>query len=493
MNNKNFKIHINSAEYRDKVLACWIGKNIGGTMGAPYEGTHDVLDVKGFESKPGAPLPNDDLDLQLVWLHAAEKLGSRCIDSRTLGLFWRSFIVAWWNEYGVCQTNMKRGLTPPLCGDYMNGWRNSNGAWIRTEIWACLFPGAPEAAVKYSKEDASVDHGSGEGTVAAAFVAAMQSCAFTINDIRSCIELALDSIPEGSRTADTIRLAISCFDKKMPIVDARNLIQARNADMADGWFEAPSNVAYAILGLLYGEGDFKKSMLFAINCGDDTDCTAATVGATLGILGGTAAIPDDWRDYIGDGIITLALNRTGAGARLPKSCTELTDRVAALAPHMLFEVGAGVALSEGETVLPNNITDYYRKACENLRKIEFLPPYSAKYATPLVTVVTTLDSAPDIAPMDEKKIHITFHNNSGVFDAISYNLSFKWILPEGFRVSGKSSFYMKHNYLRSPKEERSLDFTITSGEHIDAKNKCILEITIEDTPELVYIPFVFFG
>ncbi len=63
---------LNKQDYLDKLYACWIGKNIGGTLGAPFEGTHDFLDIKGFTTPEGEPLPNDDLDLQLVWLNALE-------------------------------------------------------------------------------------------------------------------------------------------------------------------------------------------------------------------------------------------------------------------------------------------------------------------------------------------------------------------------------------------------------------------------------------
>ena len=44
---------LNYAEYKDKVNACWIGKNIGGTMGTPYEGKREYLDIKGFVTKKG--------------------------------------------------------------------------------------------------------------------------------------------------------------------------------------------------------------------------------------------------------------------------------------------------------------------------------------------------------------------------------------------------------------------------------------------------------
>ena len=63
-----FNILLNNDSYRDKVYACWVGKNIGGTMGAPYEGKREILDVQGFITEANVVLPNDDLDLQLVWL-----------------------------------------------------------------------------------------------------------------------------------------------------------------------------------------------------------------------------------------------------------------------------------------------------------------------------------------------------------------------------------------------------------------------------------------
>lgn len=39
---------------------CWIGKNIGGTLGDAYEGTHDILDIKGFSTAKGEAAPNDE-------------------------------------------------------------------------------------------------------------------------------------------------------------------------------------------------------------------------------------------------------------------------------------------------------------------------------------------------------------------------------------------------------------------------------------------------
>ena len=155
---------LNKNEYLDKLHACWLGKNIGGTMGAPYEGTRHALDIQGFITKSGEPMPNDDLDLQLVWLCAMEDIGADRLNANVLSEYWLDWIPPHWNEYGICKTNLRLGLLPPMSGEVDNEkWKTSNGAWIRSEIWASLAPGAPDVAVKYAVMDAMVDHGVSEG------------------------------------------------------------------------------------------------------------------------------------------------------------------------------------------------------------------------------------------------------------------------------------------------------------------------------------------
>ena len=490
---KNVQIKLNQKEYEDKVYACWLGKNIGGTMGGPYEGTHNFLDIKGFASEAGAPLPNDDLDLQLVWLHAVEKIGSRAINASTLGEFWLSFLPPHWNEYGIGKINMKRGLIPPLAGDYNNIWKDSNGAWIRTEVWACMAPACPDLAAKYAIEDAKVDHGMGEGTYAAAFVASMQSAAFVVKDIRKCIDIGLSQIPEDCRMYDSIRMAIDFYDAKTPIKDARNAIQQRNADIGNGWFEAPSNVAYAVLGLLYGEGDFKKTMIYAINCGDDTDCTGATVGATLGILGGMEMIPEDWKAHIGDDIVTISIDIGGVCRNIPKTCTELTERVVAQTPHLLFDNDASIVLTNGENVLPENVEEYVASCCNTRDILKATKPYSMRFDFTFASAEVTLDRAPDIAAGGEINAHIDFINNQFVYDRGYYNLNLRWWLPDCFTVEGGRKTLMLPRKDKKQTGSISVDFTIKAGEQIAPSNRCVLEVVAEGRHTPMYIPIVLLG
>ena len=491
---------LNYAEFKDKVNACWIGKNIGGTMGTPYEGKREMQDIKGFVTKPGEVLPNDDLDLQLVWLMALEQIGPHNVNAATLGEYWVSFITPHWNEYGIGKCNLKRGLQAPLAGDYLNHWKNSNGAWIRTEIWASVAPGVPAAAAKYAIEDAKVDHGAGEGTYAAAFVAAMQSAAFIISDIRKCIEIGLAAIPETSRMAQSIKFLFECYEKGMTYVEARNAVQQLNADIGDGWFEAPSNVSYAVIGLLWGEGDFKKTMIYAINCGDDTDCTGATVGATLGILNGMAGIPTDWKEYLGDDIITISIARGNNARRLPATCAELTERVVKLAPSVLFanRYLGEVTISEVKaTEIPENAIDILFGGAKHVNS-EFsrLKPYMTHFDSVLFDVDVTLPSGPDIEPNGTVPVTVDIYNNysSVTHENAPYNLSLRWILPDGFTLAGgKRAVYLDEASPHDKAPCSTVNVKINAGEKVEAVNRIVLEIVAEGRPTAVYVPVVLLG
>ncbi len=483
---------LNYQVYKDKVYACWIGKNIGGTMGTPYESLREMQNIKGFVTEKNVVLPNDDLDLQLVWLTALERCGARAINAQLLGEYWVHFVTPHWNEYGIGKANMKVGIMPPLSGDAFNTWRDSNGAWIRTEIWSCLAPGDPDLAAKYAYEDACVDHGAaGEGTIAAVFVAAMQSAAFFESDIRRLINIGLSKIPEESRMYQSIKLIMKYYDDGMDYVSARNAILNANSDIGDGWFEAPTNVAYAILGLLWGEGDFKKSMIYAINCGDDTDCTGATVGSILGLIGGTAGIPSDWSEHIGDAITTVSIN-LGALRTVPATCTELTERVAYQAPYMLEANKSMVSITSGESEIPENIYEITLADNAKTRKLFTRPAYSYTLDFLHMSATVILPGDPKIAPGETMKIRVRFENNFERFNDLNpIFLKLRWLLPEGFSVVGEKCLRMPHfNAHYNATIEAEFEITADSTE---AVNRLVLEAVPDGRLTPAYIPVVLFG
>lgn len=483
-------IKLNKEFLRDKIHACWIGKNIGGTIGGPYEWRQDILDVQGFSSAKGEPLPNDDLDLQLIWLCAMEEIGPYQLTARELAEYWIAFIPPHWNEYGIGKANLKSGILPPLCGEHNNEfWRHSNGAWIRSEIWACLAPGCPEVARRYAFEDACIDHGMGEGTVAEQFTATMESLAFFRSDLRGILNDALAAIPADSRVAKSVKFVMDSYDAGADWKDVRNALVEQNADL--GVFQAPSNVGYVVLGLLYGEGDFKKSLLTAVNCGDDTDCTGATVGAFLGILYGTAGIPQDWADYIGDQIITISIDRSYRRARSLNSCAVLTERVLCMIPTVLTANNRYTEWTEGESCLEAEnmqaiAVNHARHRFECDRQPLNWPRYCFEaWSNALLRVRAEFDRNPELLAGESVTMTVNFVNL--MYGPLHMNIRLH--LPEGITADRENAMlYVDHQREYGD----SWTVTLTATEHIKAINKVIVEAEAlgHPNPVLFSVPII---
>ena len=321
-------MRLNYSEYLEKVRGCWAGKNIGGTLGAPMEGKMQMHDISFYTQElNGVPAPNDDLDLQLIWLAAVEINGLDQITPHLLGEYWHQSIIAPCSEYTICKLNVANGFMPPLSGAVNNDtYKYSNGAWIRSEIWACLCPGAPDQAIKYAYIDSSADHCE-EGIWAEMFTAALEAAAFVEDNPRRLIQIALSKVPASSELAKAVNAAIACYDSGKSWKEARETLMA-DFDIVN--YRAAVNIGFVIIGLLYGEGDFDKSICTAVNCGDDTDCTGATVGSIFGIMKGYSNIPKRWLEPIGEGISTICINHFGYAFLygLPKTLKELTERTA---------------------------------------------------------------------------------------------------------------------------------------------------------------------
>ena len=474
------KMKLNKEEYLNKMHGCWIGKNIGGTLGDEFEGTYDILNIKGFSTAKGEPAPNDDLDLQLVWLKAMQQVGPKALDANILSYYWMTHITPYWNEYGIAMANLEMGLLPPLSGEMNNSkWKYSNGAWIRSEIWACLAPGIPNIAIKYAIMDASVDHGLSEGTYAEIFTASLESMAFFESDIRKLIDIGLSYIPEDCRIARSIKIAIDGYDKKLDWKEVRELLRKDCVDL--GCRRITKNIGYMVLGLLYGEGDFKKSLIYTINCGDDTDCTGATAGAILGIILGADGIPEDWKEYIGDTIRTKCINGTYVRP-LPKTCAELVERIYKLTPIVMNEYGIELDYTDKETsfgdIVPSNILFD--------QKEEFFTrsPYSFEIScVPHSVAVVEYEETPVVKPGMDFKVKIRIRNKleTHYYHEVTVGL------PEGWTADYSRTCFVKKQVYSEYEDSCVFEMTVRVGENVSPVNRisvifnsklCVVPMTI---------------
>jgi ADP-ribosylglycohydrolase len=344
------KIQINEDEYRDKVYACWLGKNIGGTLGAPYETKKTINNLTYYNPIPDKSAPNDDLDLQLIWLKMLEEVGINP-SLYHFAEYWKKYAIAYpWNEYGFLRRNLKRGLMPPITGCFENYFLDEMGAPIRSEIWACIAPGDPQLAASMAWKDAVLDHAGGEGMYGEMFWAAVESAAFILKDPKLLIEIGLNMIPLSSLISRVSREALWCYENKLTWAEAREriiLYYGHNSAC-----HAPQNHGFTIVGWLYGK-DFGDQLCKAINCGYDTDCTGATLGALLGILDGTRYIPQKWSAPVGEEIVLHLLTRKGNLENPPETIKQLTERIFIIAKCFLQDK-SDISSFGKSTFIPEN-------------------------------------------------------------------------------------------------------------------------------------------
>lgn len=472
-------MRLEQKQLRDMLAGCWVGKNIGGVLGAPFEGKRGIFEVDFYtQDLSMGPPPNDDLDLQIVWLAAVERYG-RNVNASILGEYWLSYVIPNWVEYGTGKANLRAGLEPPMAGEVDNTYKNSCGCFIRSEVWACLAPGHPEIAARYAYEDAIVDH-AGEGMYGEIFFAALQSAAFAVKDVRRLIEIGLSYIPEDSVTARAIREAVSCYDETVDFYEARKRIhniapgtfgiqgisldeipEEHNEGLAIGepGFDAPENVAFTIAGLLYGEGDFGKSICLANSCGEDTDCTCATLGATLGILYGESGLPDRWKAPLDDKIATMCIDKTSRGIWVPDSATELAERILRDIPAFLGQDWCdifgenGMTITIDETVWGCGDTQRYLPLINGNGKTEErtvkelcgLSPYVIRKEYPAFSVEIDYDHSVFYTTDQMRKLKVTVKNSHTMCQQ-------QWVqvkvwYPEGVKNRGADTYKLPLNNL----------------------------------------------
>jgi hypothetical protein len=274
-------------EYFDRVWGCWLGKCVAGTLGAPYEGMKQLLDLEFRPEMVASMLPNDDLDLQVLWLDVLERKGAAFTSDDLAEAFFTCCPYAP-GEYAVFKKNWFRGIHPPLSGAFNNFYyRQGMGCPIRSEIWACVAPGNPALAASFASRDGVLDH-EGESVLAERFLAALESAAFVTSDKEALYEAGFDQIPAGSKIASLLRdtLAWCRGDGDWRMVRARILRKYGHPDCTNLF----QNMGITLLALELCGDDLIETSMTALNCGFDTDCTCATAGSVLGILQGGKAL-----------------------------------------------------------------------------------------------------------------------------------------------------------------------------------------------------------
>ncbi|TBL74596.1 ADP-ribosylglycohydrolase family protein [Paenibacillus thalictri] len=308
-------------DYVEKVYAGWLAKVIGVRHGGNIENwtyeriertfgeiTDYLHDFKNFAA-------DDDTNGPIFFLRALEDyVCGTGITAEQMGLTWLNYApdghgFYWWGGYGkstehTAYLNLKNGIMAPRSGSIeQNGIAVAEqiGGQIFIDVWGLIAPGNPELAAHFAEKIASVSH-DGNGKYGGMFIAACIAEAFVEQDIERIIESGLAVIPADCEYTSVTRAVID-FYKANPHNwrDAFHYVKANYGyDKYPGHCHIIPNSAVMILSLLYGEGDFSKTINICNMCGWDTDCNVANVATIMGVRGGIEAIDDKWRKPIND-------------------------------------------------------------------------------------------------------------------------------------------------------------------------------------------------
>lgn len=324
---------------RKKILGAWMGRACGCLLGKPIEGirsdelipllketgnypmhryilSSDITDEVcshykfGLKNKAyadtvdGMPV-DDDTNYVVLAQKIVEEFG-RDFTSQDVALAWMKYqsIFSYFTAERTAFVNFTNCIMPPASAMYKNVCREWIGAQIRGDYFGYINPGDPEAAAKMAYTDARISHVK-NGIYGEMFAAAMVACAAVTDSIEDIILGGLAQIPSTSRLHEAVMSILSGYKNGVTVDECFSRIHAEYDEHTDhGWCHTISNAMIVTAALLYGEGDFGKSICCAVGMAFDTDCNGATVGSILGMRNSIDGIDEYWKKPVNGKIHT---------------------------------------------------------------------------------------------------------------------------------------------------------------------------------------------
>ncbi|WP_247237592.1 ADP-ribosylglycohydrolase family protein [Telluribacter sp. SYSU D00476] len=312
---KDKYLSISKQELLDKIKGGWAGQTIGVTFGWPtefvYQGTfiqdyqpikwHDDYVSEAMRTFPGL---FDDIYMDLTFVEVFERHGLQApVDSFAQAYANAGYEL--WHANQAGRYNILQGMKAPQSGHWLhNPHADDIDFQIEADFAGLMSPAMPNVASSISDKIGHIMN-YGDGWYGGVFVANMYAQAFRSKDINFIVTEALKAIPSQSTFYQCIADVIK-WHQLYPTDWKRTWFEIQKkwteeVGCPDGVFhplniDAKLNAAYVVLGLLYGKGDFTKTMEISTRAGQDSDCNPSTAGGVLGTMLGYSAIPAYWLD-----------------------------------------------------------------------------------------------------------------------------------------------------------------------------------------------------
>ena len=308
------EVTIDSITLLDKIKGGWAGQTIGCTYGGPtefkYKGAtiHDSIPMIWYDDyckdifaeDPGL---YDDVYMDLTFMEVMLRDGISAPAQAYADAFANADYKLW-HANQAARYNILHGVNPPQSGH----WKNNPHAddidfQIEADFIGMICPGMPNTAAVYADRIGHIMN-YGDGFYGGLFVSGMYSLAYVCDDIETVITEAIKLVPEEALFNRCIKDCVELWhqypnDWRLSWLEIEKRY-GNEKGCPEGVYncfniDAVMNSAYCVIGLLYGNGDFGKTMDIATRCGQDSDCNPATAGGILGVMIGYDAIPDKWK------------------------------------------------------------------------------------------------------------------------------------------------------------------------------------------------------
>lgn len=323
---------IDDGDLRDRLAGAWLGRCAGCNLGKPVEGWSREKIRRYLEAAGAYPIDDylprldpfpeglelnwcwpettrgnirfmardDDTDYTILGLHVLEEHGFG-FGPQHVGAEWQDHLpfTQTYTAERAAYRNLIHGVRPPESATYRNPYREWIGAQIRGDMWGYVSPGDPAAAVQLAFQDASLSH-TQNGIYGEMWASAMIASCFTAPDLRTAIEASVAYIPERSRLAEALRHVLDLRARGLNWDEARDEIEVRYGQYS--FVHTINNSTLVAAALLWGDGDFTRTVGLAVEGGWDTDCTGATTGSIFGAMFGADALPRRWVEPLSDRI-----------------------------------------------------------------------------------------------------------------------------------------------------------------------------------------------
>ena len=292
----------------------WAGQTIGVTFGGPYEFRFEGSFIQDYQSLiwyegylKKAMLDNpglyDDLYMDLSFVDVFEKYGLDApVDSFASAFAHAGYML--WHANQAARYNILNNIKAPASGYWMNNPHADDIDFqIESDFAGLMSPAMPNTASAICDRIGHIMN-YGDGWYGGVFISSMYTLTFVSRDIGYIVKEALKAIPENAAFHQCIADVIG-WHSQFPDDWHRTWFELQkkwssNIGCPDGVFDpfdidAKINSANVTMALLYGNGDYTKTLTIAARAGQDADCNPSSAGGVLGALLGYKNIPPYWK------------------------------------------------------------------------------------------------------------------------------------------------------------------------------------------------------